>query len=85
MQYTQEIKGTLFNWTKQDKTCKFLRKSSFASYVQQKNRQLIQLMLCQLDVGGWQKDKGTCKKNVKKRLQIYQNHTSKTDILKKSP
>ena len=38
-----------FNWTKQDKTCKFSRKSSFSSYVQHKNRrrqtQLIQLIL----------------------------------------
>ena len=37
-QNTQEIKRTLFNWTKQEKTCKFLRKSSFSSYVQYKNR-----------------------------------------------
>ena len=28
-------KTMLFNWTKQDKTCKFSRKSSFSSYVQQ--------------------------------------------------
>ena len=38
IQNTQEIKRTLFNWMKQDKTCKFSRKSSFSSYVQQKNR-----------------------------------------------
>ena len=25
----------------------------------QKNKQLIQLLLCQLDVGGWWKEKGT--------------------------
>ena len=46
------VKRTLFNWTKQDKMCKFLRESSFSSYVQHKNRknkQLIQLILCQLD------------------------------------
>ena len=58
-QNTQEIKRMLFNWMKQDKTCKFSRKSSFSSYVQhkkQKNRQLIQLILCQLDVGGWRKE-----------------------------
>ena len=59
----QEIKRTLFNWTKQDKTCKFSRKSSFSSYVQHKNRRkkkrLIQLILCQLDVAGWQKEQGT--------------------------
>ena len=36
-QNTQEIKRMLFNWTKQDKTGKFSRKSSFSSYVQQKN------------------------------------------------
>ena len=35
---TSEIKRTLFNWTKQDKTCTFSRKSSFSSYVQHKNR-----------------------------------------------
>ena len=56
---TQEIKRTRFNWTKQDKTRKFSRKSSFSSYEQQqqktqqqKNKRLIQLILCQLDVGG---------------------------------
>ena len=36
-QNTQEIKRTLFNWTKLDKTCTFSRKSSFSSYVQHKN------------------------------------------------
>ena len=36
----------LFIWTKQDKTCKFFRKSSFSSYIQQKNKQVIQLTLC---------------------------------------
>ena len=29
IQNTQKIKRTLLNWTKQDKTCKFSRKSSF--------------------------------------------------------
>ena len=38
IQNTREIKRTIFNWTKQDKTCKFSRKSSFSSYVQHKNR-----------------------------------------------
>ena len=38
IQNTQEIKRTLLNWTKQDKTRKFSRKSSFSSYVQHKNR-----------------------------------------------
>ena len=39
VQNTQEIKRTLFDWTKQDKTCTFLKKSSFSSYVQYiKNR-----------------------------------------------
>ena len=38
---TQEIKRIEFNYTKQDKTCKFLRKSSFSTYVQQKNKRLI--------------------------------------------
>ena len=36
IQNTQEIKRTLFNWTKQDKTCTFSRKSSFSSYIQHK-------------------------------------------------
>ena len=38
IQNTREIKRTHFNRTKQDKTCKFSRKSSFSSYVQHKNR-----------------------------------------------
>ena len=38
IQNTQEIKRTLFNWTKQDRRCKFSRKSSFSNYVQHKNR-----------------------------------------------
>ena len=38
IQNTQEIKRTLFNWSKQDKTCKCSRKSSSSSYVQQKSR-----------------------------------------------
>ena len=51
IQNTQEIKRTLFNQTKQDKTCKFSRKSSVSSYVQQYNReQLNQLILCHFDV-----------------------------------
>ena len=38
---------TLFNQAKQDKTCKFSRKTSFSSYIQQCNRkQLNQLILC---------------------------------------
>ena len=52
IQNTQEIKRTLLNWTKQDKTWTFSKKSAFSSYVQDKNRkykQLIQLILCQLD------------------------------------
>ena len=47
LQNTLEIKRTLFNWTKQDKTCKFSRKSSFPSYVQHKNsRKKIRLLNC---------------------------------------
>ena len=52
IQNTQEIKRMLFNWTKLEKICTFLRKSSVSSYVQhkkQKNKQLIQLILCQLN------------------------------------
>ena len=50
IQNTQEIKTTLFNYTKQDKSCKFSRNSSFSSYVQQYNRKpLNQLVLCQFD------------------------------------
>ena len=37
IQNTQEIKRTLFNWTKQVKTCKYLTKSSFSSNVQHKS------------------------------------------------
>ena len=50
IQNTQEIKTTLFNETKQDKTCKFSRKASFSSYVQQYYRkQLNQLILGPFD------------------------------------
>ena len=38
---THKIKRTPFNGTKQDKTCKWSRKSSFWSHVQHKNKQLI--------------------------------------------
>ena len=34
-----KIKRMLFNRMKQDKTCTFLRKSSFSSYIQHKNKQ----------------------------------------------
>ena len=48
---TQEIKRTLFNQTKQNKTCKFSRKASFSSYVQQYNRKhLNKLIWCPFDV-----------------------------------
>ena len=39
----KRLKRTLFNWMKQDKTCKFLRKSSFSSFVLHKNKQLVHL------------------------------------------
>ena len=57
---------------KQDKMCKYLRKSSFSSYVhqKQKNKQLIPLILCQLDVGGWQKEKGTRLKFMIEQLSL---------------
>ena len=55
----KRLKERLFYWTKQAKTCSFSRKSSFSSYVQHKNKLLIQLISCQLDVGGWRKEKGT--------------------------
>ena len=46
----KRLKRTLFKETKQDKTCKFSRKTSFSSYVQQYNRkQLNQLILCPFD------------------------------------
>ena len=48
---TQEVKRTLFNWTKQDKTCKFSRKSSFSSYVQHKNRQKKKSSIYLVSVG----------------------------------
>ena len=47
----------------------------FSSYVQHKNRrkeQVIQLILCQLDVGGWWKEKGTT------RLTLNNDSNSKT-------
>ena len=47
IQNTQEIKRTLFNWTKRNKTCTFSRKSSFSSQVQNKNKQFIQFISCQ--------------------------------------
>ena len=37
-QNTQEIKITLFNWTKWDKTCKISRKSSLSSYIHKNRR-----------------------------------------------
>ena len=45
IQNTQEIKRTLFNWTKQDKMCKFSRMSSFSSYAQHKNRKFASFVL----------------------------------------
>ena len=38
IQNTQEIKKMLFNWTKQDKMCKFFRKSSLSSYTQHESK-----------------------------------------------
>ena len=79
IQNTQEIKRTLFILTKQDKMCTFSRKSSFFSQptynIKQKKKerpppsphaQLIQLILCQLDVGDWRKEKGTRLTDVKR-------------------
>ena len=40
----KRLKRKLFNWRKHDKMCTFLRKSSFSSYIQQKNKQLIYLV-----------------------------------------
>ena len=53
IQNTQQIKSTLLNCAKQDKTCTFLRKSSFSSYVQHRNKQFN--LSC---VRGWLKEKG---------------------------
>ena len=42
----KRLKQTLFNWTKQDKTCEFLRKSSFSKLhttKKQKNKQSVHL------------------------------------------
>ena len=36
----------------------------------QKNKQLIQLILCQLDVGWWRKEKGTRLTDVKKKKSV---------------
>ena len=59
-QNKHEIKRTVFNWTKMGKTCKISRKSSFqASYNIETEKQFIQLILCQLDVGSWRTEQGT--------------------------
>ena len=73
----------LFNQTKQDKTCKFSRKTFFTSYVQpkekKKNKQLMQLILCQLDVGGWRKEEDT-RLTVKKNKQLIQFILCQLDV-----
>ena len=56
----KRLKRTLFNWTKQDRTYKVSRKSSFSSYVQHKNRKqtVNSFSLCQLDAGRQAEGKG---------------------------
>ena len=52
---TQEIKRTLLKWTKQDKTWKFSRKSSFSSYVQHTHRKTIQFPCVRCSEAGGRK------------------------------
>ena len=67
LQNTQEIKRTFFNWTKQDKTGKFSRRPVFqATYNIKAEKQTIDsIFLCQLDVVGWRKEKGTRQTDVR--------------------
>ena len=60
--HKRRLKRTLFNWTKQDKTCTFSRKSSFSklhTIEKQKNKLSIHLAYVSLILDGWQKEKGT--------------------------
>ena len=60
----------LFNWTKQDKTCQFSRKSSFskATYSIKTEKQTISsLSLCQFDVGRLAEGRGH-ETNIKQSL-----------------
>ena len=50
----KRLKRTLFNRTKQGKTCKFLRKSSFSSYIQHKNRKRSKKFHLALSVRCWE-------------------------------
>ena len=60
IQNTQEIKRMLFIWTKQDKMPNFWESPLFqATYNIKTEKQLIQLILCHLDVGSWWREKGT--------------------------
>ena len=46
---------------------------------QQTNKQLIQLILCQLDVGGWRKEKATrLTEAIKKRASIFKKKKFRT-------
>ena len=52
----------LFDWTKQDKMCKFSRKSSISKLhtaLKQKNKQSIHSAYVSLMLGCWRKEKGT--------------------------
>ena len=58
----KKLKRTFFNWTKQDKTCEFLRKSSLSKLCtpyKEKNKQSIHLAFVSLMLGCWQKEKGS--------------------------
>ena len=56
IQNTQEIKRTLFNWTKR---AKFRGSPLFqATHNIKTEKQTIQLIVCQFDVGGWRKENG---------------------------
>ena len=71
IQNTQEIKRTLFNRTKHEKK----KKKSVQIFeevlffkLRTTEKQTIQLILYQLDVGGWRKEKGT---RLTKNCELY--------------
>ena len=61
IQNTQEIKRMLFSWQNRTKRVHFWGSplsQATHNIKTEKNKQLIQPILCQLDVGGWRKENG---------------------------
>ena len=59
----KRLKRTLFNWTKQDKTCEFSRKSFLSKLrttLKKKRKTINSLSLCQFDAGMLAGGKGHC-------------------------